>query len=232
MSSGFPCTDHVQPGAQPRAQARARADRADPADRHTPRRLALLAGPRTVVGCLPGLLGMLLVVGGCTIGAQAEPDLVVLPSSVAPATTGSPTGVPLSLQVYLVRGDRLQRVTRSVASGRGVDLALRALMAPLEPDELAAGLRTAVPMTTRTLTADVTDGGTARITVPPGFDRLSMGEQQVAMAQIVFTITADTLAGDVQLVNGSRVVAVPDSRGELVTHPVSRQDYSDLAPVG
>ncbi|GAB3871573.1 hypothetical protein GCM10028802_03200 [Terrabacter terrigena] len=77
-----------------------------------------------------------------------------------------------------------------------------------------------------------TQAGTARVAVPPGFDRLSMAVRQLAMAQLVFTITADTLADEVQLVSGGRVVAVPDAHGELVTHPVSRQDYADLAPSG
>lgn len=95
---------------------------------------------------------------------------------------------------------------------------------------MAAGLDTDVPVTTRTPTATITDDGTARVTVPSGFDRLSMGVQQLTMTQIVFTMTADTLADQVQLVSGGRVVAVPDAHGEVVTHPVSRKDHADLAP--
>jgi hypothetical protein len=135
------------------------------------------------------------------------------------------------MQVYLIHGDRLQRVTRTVSPGKGMTPVLGALTAPLDEVELAGGLRTAVPTTTRPLAGTVTNEGTARIAVPPGFDRLSVREQQFAMAQLVFTVTADTLASDVVLVNGSRVIAVPDARGELATHPVTRQDYAELAPV-
>jgi hypothetical protein len=173
-----------------------------------------------------------LAAGGCALTPQTEPDPVLLPTPAAAASTAGPQpGVPLSMQVYLIHGDRLQRVTRTVDPGQGIDPVLQALTAPLDEIELANGLRTAVPTTTRPLPATVTDQGTARIAVPPGFDRLSIREQQYAMAQLVFTITADTLASDVVLVNGNRVIPVPDAHGELAVHPVTRQDYAALAPL-
>ncbi len=175
---------------------------------------------------------MTLSAAGCALSPQDQPEPVLLPppSGVASASVEQP-GVPLSMQVYLIHGDRLQRVTRTVSAGSGMTPVLLALTAPLDEIELANGLRTAVPATTRPLAAIVTREGTARIAVPPGFDRLSVREQQLAMAQLVFTVTADTLASDVVLVNGSRVIAVPDAHGELAAHPVSRQDYAEFAPI-
>jgi hypothetical protein len=177
------------------------------------------------------VIGLALGVTGCALSPQDQPDPVLLPTQSGVASSGvAQPGVPLSMQVYLIHGDKLQRVTRSVSPGKGMTPVLEALTAPLDEVELANGLRTAVPTTTQALAGTVTNEGTARIAVPPGFDRLSVREQQYAMAQLVFTVTANTLASDVVLVNGSRVVAVPDARGMLAAHPVSRQDYAELAP--
>jgi hypothetical protein len=66
--------------------------------------------------------------------------------------------------------------------------------------------------------------------VPKGFDHISVREQELAMAQLVFTITADTLASGVVLVQGSRELPVPDATGRLVEGPVTRLDYAAYQP--
>ncbi|XGX80745.1 hypothetical protein LQK93_03586 [Terrabacter sp. BE26] len=134
------------------------------------------------------------------------------------------------MHVYLVHGRRLERVTRAVTPGTGVDPVLRALSAPVGAAEPAAGLRTALPASPLPLTGTMSGPRTADVSVPPGYDRLSTAEQEVAMAQIVFTVSADTLAAGVRLVSGAEPVPVPVSQGRLVTRPVTRQDYVDLAP--
>lgn len=179
-----------------------------------------------------GVAGPLLVLllGGCGLSAQSEPESVAVPGAGATSATTSTPGVPLTMQVYLVHGRRLERVTRAVSPGKGVDPVLRALSAPVGAAELAAGLRTALPASSHPLTGTMSGPRTADVSVPPGYDRLSIAEQEVAMAQIVFTVSADTLAAEVRLVSGSEPVPVPVSHGQLVTRPVSRQDYADLAP--
>jgi hypothetical protein len=82
----------------------------------------------------------------------------------------------------------------------------------------------------RPLRGSITGGDIARIEVPPGFDRLPVQEQINALGQIVFTVTADTLATGVQLVEDDKPVAVPDASGQLQDRPVSREDYAVLAP--
>jgi hypothetical protein len=177
----------------------------------------------------------------CTLTPQAEPVPLQLPEAPNPDSPDAPGGssntahadaVPLTMQVYLVHGDRLQRVTRTVPEGIGMGPVLDALTQPLNTVELANGLRSALPVSTRSLTADMTMEGTARVTVPTGFDRLALRDQQLAVAQIVFTVSANTLASDVQLVSGARVVPVPDAHGALVSTPVARSDYAELAPTG
>jgi hypothetical protein len=108
---------------------------------------------------------------------------------------------------------------------------LEALSRPLDEVELSDGLRTALPVAVQALRGSVIQDGTARVSVPPGFDRMSLREQQYAMAQLVFTVTANSLADDVQLVSGSRVFAVPDAMGELTSRPVSRADYGRFDPL-
>lgn len=170
------------------------------------------------------------LLSGCALTAESEPERVVVSSESTPGAPPEGSSVPLSIQVYLVHGDRLERVTRLVPAGKGLEPVLQALSAPVDPAELAAGLRTAVPAGSRPLAGRMSDPRTADVTVPTGYDRLSMGQQELAVAQVVFTLTADTLADRVRLVSGSGAVAVPVARGGLVTRPVFRQDYAAFAP--
>ncbi|MEO6999133.1 MAG: hypothetical protein ABI112_13710 [Terracoccus sp.] len=173
---------------------------------------------------------MALLLCSCSIGVQSSPDLVTVPRSApSGSATAGATGVPLTVQVYLLHGDRLERVARSVSPGVGLDPVLRALGAPLRPDEVARGLRTALPESALRLSGAVADA-TARITIPSGLDRLSVREQQAAVAQIVFTVTADSLATSVQLLSSGRPIAVPDGDGQLVERSLTRGDYSSLDP--
>lgn len=180
----------------------------------------------TVVVVLLTALGLC----SCSIGVQSSPDLVDVPRSTpSGSATESSSGVPLTVQVYLLHGDRLERVARSVSPGVGLEPVLRALGAALRSDEVARGLRTALPESASRLSGEVA-GGTARITIPSGLDRLSVREQQAAVAQIVFTVTADSLATSVKLVSGGRPIAVPDGDGQLVERALKRGDYASLAP--
>jgi 7-cyano-7-deazaguanine synthase in queuosine biosynthesis len=48
----------------------------------------------------------------------------------------------------------------------------------------------------------------------------------------VFTVTANSLAQSVQLVQGTRSLPMPDPSGQLVTRPVTRVDYAAYNPPG
>ena len=166
----------------------------------------------------------------CTLGPQEAPVAVPGRSRVTASASGPPTAVPLTMQAYLLRGDRLARVERRVPEGAGIAPALAALMLPLSRDEVAQGLRTALPPNTVSLDGRLTDTGVAQVDVPQGFDRLSVRDQQAALGQIVFTVTADTVATGVQLVQGGRVLPMPDAGGQLRSRPLGRADYAALAP--
>ncbi|WP_347350103.1 GerMN domain-containing protein [Intrasporangium sp.] len=172
-----------------------------------------------------------LLLAGCGIGPQDRPVVISIPpQTAAPVPSTVMTGVPLSMQVYLLKGAHLFRVTRTVAPGPGLQPTLAALSAPLSPDEQAQGLRSAIPVSVQPLRGSMGRGDIARVDVPTGFDRLPVQEQVNALGQLVFTITADTLATGVQLVEDGRPVAVPDASGQLQDRAVTREDYGVLAP--
>ncbi|TQM58121.1 GerMN domain-containing protein [Humibacillus xanthopallidus] len=182
-------------------------------------------------------LAALVGVSACGLGAQDAP-VPVQGANVRSTGPGlgsgslTPTAVPFTMQAYLLRGDRLVRVEREVAEGSGIGPPLAALSLPLTRDEVAQGLRTALPTTADAvpLTGRLTPTGVAEVDVPPGFDRLSLREQEAALAQLVFTLTADTIATGVQVASDGRALSMPDATGQLLSRPLERTDFTALAP--
>jgi hypothetical protein len=137
--------------------------------------------------------------------------------------------VPLTVQVYLVQGERLARVTRTVPPGAGLEPSFVGLATPITRTQSDAGYRSALPVASTPLHGTVVDG-VARVDLPSGFERISVHEQALAMAQLVFTVTANSLATSVQLVQDGRALPVPAPGGQLVTRPVTRVDYAAYDP--
>lgn len=187
---------------------------------------------RSSVASVIAALVLVATVAGCGVGSQDRPDVVAEEeqSRVTPAVTDT-TKVPLTVQVYLLRGDRLVRVSRSVPDGTGLQPCLVGLFADLSPTEVAAGLRTALPKVTDPPVGRLA-GPVAEVAMPAGFDRLSVRDQVGAMSQIVYTITSNTVATEVQLVSDGRDLPVPDGLGRLLTRPVNPADYATWAPAG
>ena len=177
--------------------------------------------------------GCVLAVSGCSIGTQSTPVPADAPtaSASASASGASRQGVPLTIQVYLVQGDHLARLTRTVPPGAGLEPSFVGLATPITSTMTAAGIRSALPLGSTPLRGSVEDG-VARIELPTGFERISVHEQSLAMAQLVFTVTANSLATSVQLVQGARALPMPDPSGQLVTRPVTRVDYAAYNPPG
>jgi hypothetical protein len=177
------------------------------------------------------LAGVVLVgaLSACGIDTQDSPVPVVAPSATTPQSGPSRAGVPLTVQVYLVQGERLARVTRTVPPGAGLEPSFVGLATPITRAQSDAGFRSALPVTSTALHGRVVEG-VARVDLPAGFERISVHEQSLAMAQLVFTVTANSLATSVQLVQGDRALPVPSPGGQLVTRPVTRVDYAAYDP--
>jgi hypothetical protein len=172
-----------------------------------------------------------LLAGGCALGPEDHPQLVQAGVAGGQPAKPGPDEKLVTIQVYLLRGDQLVRVPRTVQSGDAVAATLLALTQPLSSAETAEGLHTAIPTALMPPSGSVV-GTVARVSMPSGFDRLSVHEQVAAMAQLVYTVTEDTPASSVRLVAGGREIPVPDGSGQLRDRPVGRSDYGPLAPRG
>lgn len=175
--------------------------------------------------------GLTLALAGCSIRPQAEPVPVSAPVVLPGTSTPTPKGVPLTVQAYFLRGNHLTRISRTVPPSAGLAPSLAALAQPLSAAQVAAGLRTALPTSGRPLQGKVADG-VALVEMPPGYDRLGVREQINALGQLVFTISANSLAGSLQLTRDGKPLPVPDGNGHLVDRPVSRSDYAGIQPAG
>lgn len=179
-----------------------------------------------VRGLVPAAVLVLLT--GCAVGAQDRPVVLGRPSTAHAVLDGSvQTSTPV--ETFFVRGDRLVPLVRLVPLGPGLLPCLSGLVLPLTAKESASGLRSALPTGVVRLTAAV-DGSVAAVDVPAGLDRLNVSDQILAVAQIVYTVTANSYLTKVELVQHGRALPMPDQSGQLVSRPLSRADYSTLAP--
>jgi len=182
---------------------------------------------RAVAGLLVALVAVL---GGCGVGPQAHPVPVEAQVAESDATATGEGVRPVVVEVFLVRGSRLSPVSRVVPQQPGISASLLALSKPISETERYRQLRSAVPRSETPLTGTIL-GSVARVSMPTGFDRMPVREQVAAMAQIVYTVVANTSADTVQLYEGESAIPAPGGDGALLDRPVGRADYAGLAPV-
>lgn len=168
-----------------------------------------------------------LLMSGCALEPQAQPEPVqashAAPVTPPPRSVGSQT-----VRVYLIQGDRLTAVRRSVQQ-RSFDDALEALVAGPTRDEVLVGKRTAIAPQMFTGAASETSSEVAVVEAPEEFSAISGETQLLAVAQLVWTVTEVPGIRRVRLsVNGSRV-EMPTDRG-LVRHPVGRSAFASVRP--
>jgi spore germination protein GerM len=131
--------------------------------------------------------------------------------------------------VYLVRDDRLVAADRVVVGTNVPAEAIRSLLRGPTPDESVAGITTAVPPSTRMLSLDVSDG-VATVDLSAEFGTSNGDNQVVAVAQIVFTVTASPYVRAALFSVDGRPIQVPDDTGSLSSVPRSRAEYERLSP--
>ncbi|WP_104523429.1 GerMN domain-containing protein [Blastococcus atacamensis] len=180
------------------------------------------------------LLGALLalsaaVTGGCGVPAQDRPETV--PTAAGPAfepSTGTSSSGP-GLTVYFVRGAELaptERRTPAPTAGVALDLLLEG---PTRI-EAADGVRTALAPEVVGAEEDSPDG-TATVSLARGFTGLTGGNQLLAVAQVVWTLTELPSVTDVRFTVEGSPIEVPTDSG-LTARPVDREDYASVAPQG
>ncbi|WNV77668.1 GerMN domain-containing protein [Geodermatophilus sp. DSM 44513] len=129
--------------------------------------------------------------------------------------------------VFFVRDVRLEAVPRQVAEWRpqtAVDL----LLAGPTQAEVVSGLRTALGPQDVAVLSGPDGSGTAVVAVSREFAGLGGGNQLLAVAQLVWTVTQFPEVDRVRVSLDGVLLEVPTDRG-LTDRPVSRADYGSVA---
>lgn len=190
------------------------------------------------LAAIAGLLGMLaLVASSCGVGSDATPQVIKrrnVPFGLldrSPPTTS--TGLASQyVTIYLDSNAHLVAVSRAVPAPASLSGALAALGGGPTNAEAAQGLEspisTAVPLT---LSRKGRHGPIVTVSVSGSFTSLAGADQAIAMAQLVFTVTAFPGVTGVDVRVHGHAAKVPTAKGTLAGGPLVRADYASLAPV-
>jgi hypothetical protein len=173
----------------------------------------------------PAVLALLLV-AGCGVSSQDAP--VSVPTERLPAAAGTPSagrpGVTSTGVLYLCREDQLEPV-EFLFEGQGLAGRISALLMLPAPPE---GLRTAIPAGT-SLEGVQQDGAVVTLELSEQVLRLRGPDQQLALAQLVYTATEVPGVQALRLSVAGKLVPLPDQSGRLVERPLQREDLPSPA---
>jgi hypothetical protein len=181
------------------------------------------------------ILTFVVVAGAsCGIPHDAEPRLFpggVVNPAVASGDTDPQAGkgpsVPnVAASVFLVQGERLVKVFRTVPSA-DLSAVLRLLLDGPKQAEFAAGVRTTISPQT-TLRAARHEGGTAVVDLSAAFVEVGGQEQILSVAQIVLTATAVPGVEQVRFLLEGQAVEIPRADGTLTAESLRAADYQGL----
>lgn len=183
--------------------------------------LATLAAAGVVAGC-----GVPVGSGPARIDPSTVPYGLLNESGTAAPDELFGRAVP----IFLVDRDRLVSVTRHVNGSNVAQRSLGALLLGPTAIEASRGYRTAIPPDVRLISLDYVGDKTASVDLTPAFGAISGSDQVLAVAQIVYTLTASSHIRAVVFAVADKPVAVPDGDGTLDTAPRTRADYRAQAP--
>jgi hypothetical protein len=170
---------------------------------------------------------------GCGVGAQSAPqplDAKAVPYGLLGPTSSPSTSVPglvsARVTIYMEGGNgRLVPVHRDVQWPATLSAILAQLAAGPSGEESSRGLVSPASSVGPFGVGPVRDGVVA-VDLPVSFQSLGGQDQQVAAAQIVFTVTTFTGVSGVRFLVGGQRAQVPTGDGSLTKGPSTRQDYS------
>lgn len=193
----------------------------------------------------------LLLIAGCSVPASSGyegippgeiPFDLNAPSTTAVTTTstttttvdpnvtsGEPEVISEIVDLYFVSSNNVVKTQRNITSPATATQTLGSLIAGPPNDGTAVGLRSALP-DLFTATVDVVRG-VATVNAASSFlNNLSPGDQNLAIAQIVLTLTSRPGIGQVLFSVDGSPIAVPRGRGDLApaSQAVSFDDYTNL----
>jgi hypothetical protein len=185
------------------------------------------------VGLLVVLVVLCSALAACGVPTDRSPktiDSARVPFDlVSPTTTSrtAPTGLS-STDVFYVSGARLIAIPRHVPGAVTADSALKVLAAGPTGEELDRGVKTLLPAG-GVLRASLS-GGQASVQLAESFGGLSGQDEILAVAEVVYTLTALPEVGSVAFTLADAPVEVPLEDGTLSAGPLTRAAYAGLAP--
>jgi hypothetical protein len=186
--------------------------------------------PFRLLARLAAVLVAVLLLGplaGCGVGAQERNEPAPLPEVLPTPPRPPGSGGGEDLVVYLVSGASLSPVRRAVPERRPQDAVDQLLAGPTRA-EVLSGLRTALSPQHLSVLTGPDPGGTVTVTVTRGFTGIGRGNQLLATAQVVFTVTELPGVQAVRVTADGSPVEVPTDEG-LSAEPVGREDYASVA---
>jgi spore germination protein GerM len=132
--------------------------------------------------------------------------------------------------LYFVRDGRLVRATRRLPISPTPGRVLATLREGPTSAEVSGGVGSALPARNAVRSVSLA-GGTATVDFARRFTTLSSSDQLLALAQIVYTLTARPGIGQVRFTLQGETTDVPRANGSLTSARVSRDDYAPLAPL-
>ena len=212
---------------------------------------------RKMARSLIALLSIVLVTSSCSIPGdgsvkQIDPDQIPYelnatttsppPTTVPATTTTAPvvesttstisSTIPVEVvRLFFVAGAQIVPIDRLLLSPAAAPQVLAALSEGPPEGDAAAGLRSALPVG---FVAEVSvERGIATVELPGTFiTELPGGEQRLAVAQIVLTLTRQAGVGQVRFTSDYEPQSVPRGRGDLSSPgaTVACDDYANLLP--
>jgi spore germination protein GerM len=167
-------------------------------------------------------------VGGCGVTSQSAPHVIrdaALPRDTATTRPALPAVV--DARVFFVRSDRAVAAMRR-AGGSSLDDVLDALLAGPTDEEVARGVRTALPASAAIRVDGVTADGVATLEIGTLLDGVTGQEQILAFAQLVLTATGAANVDSVIFERAGHHVEAPTVDGTLVSRPLTPGDYAPL----
>jgi spore germination protein GerM len=158
------------------------------------------------------------------------PATSTMPPVVETTTSTISSTIPVEIvQLFFVAGTQVVPIDRILLSPAVAPQVLAALAEGPPEGDAATGLRSALPVG---FVAEVTvERGVATVFLPSTFiTDLPGGEQRLAIAQIVLTLTRQSGIGQVRFTSNNEPQSVPRGRGDL-TAPgasVACDDYANL----
>lgn len=161
-----------------------------------------------------------------TVDSTSVPFGLLRPTPVSSANAG-PGGHPV--HIFLIEGTRLVAADRRVLSANVPSSTVRVLFLGPLPAETKHGLTSDIPAQTHLVSLDL-KGTTATLDLTGEFGTVGGTAQVLAVAQIVYTLTAFQYIHSVRIEINGKPVEAPNGSGSLSYAARSRSDYHSVAP--